>query len=218
MQADEERQGNLVQEYEQRFEKLSEDQKLSKLWSGAGLRLVESEQLFYALPSPREEGNQSSCREYTMPRDQEGSRIKGWIQSNVRFGPAQGLKSFATTTEETASKFRVPSLFQDQPVSWIRKVNGIDKFVREAMPIQEEERASVKPAAKAKPILKTSSIPALHQRRGTPNVTTLHWVDGSPLQPQAEGNKSLMWPYHNTGTPGCSTPLCSVPQHCTQGR
>ena len=32
-----------------------------------------------------------------------------------------------------------------------------------------------------------------------------------PTLPSAVGNKSLMWPYHNTGTPGCTTPLCSVP-------
>ena len=38
MQANEERQGHLLQEYEQRFEKLSEDQKLSKLCSEASLR------------------------------------------------------------------------------------------------------------------------------------------------------------------------------------
>ena len=36
-------------------------------------------------------------------------------------------------------------------------MNGIDKFVREAMPIQEEEKATWKPAAKARPILKPSS-------------------------------------------------------------
>ena len=41
VQANEERQGNLLQGYEQRFEKLSEDQKLSRLWSEAGLRWVE---------------------------------------------------------------------------------------------------------------------------------------------------------------------------------
>ena len=33
LQANEERQGNLLQEYEQRFDKLSEDQKLSRLCS-----------------------------------------------------------------------------------------------------------------------------------------------------------------------------------------
>ena len=27
-----------------------------------------------------------------------------------------------------------------------------------------------------------------------------------PLQPSAVGNRSLMWAYHITGTPGCSTP------------
>ena len=37
-------------------------------------------------------------------------------------------------------------------------MNGIDKFVREAMPIQEEEKASAKPVAKVRPILKPSSI------------------------------------------------------------
>ena len=59
MQANEERQGNLLQEHEQRFEKLSEDQKLSRLCSEAGLRLGEIGQFFYVLPSPRGEGNQS---------------------------------------------------------------------------------------------------------------------------------------------------------------
>ena len=36
-------------------------------------------------------------------------------------------------------------------------MNGVDKFVREAMPIQEEEKGSGKPAAKARPIRKSSS-------------------------------------------------------------
>ena len=37
---------------------------------------------------------------------------------------------------------QVQSLLKDQTEFWIRIVNGIDKFVREAMPIQEEEKAS----------------------------------------------------------------------------
>ena len=73
MQANEERQGNLLQEYEQRFEKLPGVQKLSRLCSEAGLKLVEIGELFCSLPSPRGEGNQSLCREHTMPRDQEGT-------------------------------------------------------------------------------------------------------------------------------------------------
>ena len=89
MQADEERQGNVLQEYEQRFEKMSEDQKLSRLCSEAGLRLVEVGQFFCALSSPRGKENQFLCREYTLPRDQKGTKIKGWIQSIVRLAPSR---------------------------------------------------------------------------------------------------------------------------------
>ena len=52
---------------------------------------------------------------------------------------------------------QVQSLFQDQTESWIRIVNGIDKLVREAMPKQEDGKASGKPSAKARPRLKPSS-------------------------------------------------------------
>ena len=68
LQSNEERQGNLLQESEERFEQLSGDQKLSRLCSEAGLRLVEVGQIFFSLPSPRREGNQSVCREYTLSR------------------------------------------------------------------------------------------------------------------------------------------------------
>ena len=47
---------NLVQEYERKFEQLSEDHKLSKLCSDAGLKLVERGQYFFSLET--EEGQQ----------------------------------------------------------------------------------------------------------------------------------------------------------------
>ena len=52
-QASEQQLGNLLHEYEQRFEQLSEDQKLSKLCSEAGLRLFEIGQYFHTLETPR---------------------------------------------------------------------------------------------------------------------------------------------------------------------
>ena len=39
-------QGNLLQDNEHKFEQLPEDQKLSKLCSGAGLKIVEKGQFF----------------------------------------------------------------------------------------------------------------------------------------------------------------------------
>ena len=48
---------------------------------------------------------------------------------------------FAITTEDTVLNFRFNLCFKIKTVPWIRIVNGIDKFVREAMPIQEEEKS-----------------------------------------------------------------------------
>ena len=71
--------GNLLQDYERKFEQLSVDQVLSKLCSDRGLKIVEKkEQYFFTLDTkegPDEMNN--LCREYTQPRDQETSRSRG---------------------------------------------------------------------------------------------------------------------------------------------
>ena len=64
---------------------------------------------------------------------------------------------------EYSIEVQVQSLFKDGSVPLVRSVNGIDKFNREAMPIQEEEKASEKPAANARPILAFSLIPVEDQ-------------------------------------------------------
>ena len=79
---------------------------------------------------------------------------KGWIQGNVRFGPVSDIK-VCNHYGGYSIEVQVQSLLQDQTVSSIRIVNGVDKFVREATPIQEEEKASEKPNAKARPILRS---------------------------------------------------------------
>ena len=67
---------NLVQEYERKFEQMSEDQKLSKPCSDACLKLVEQVQYFYTLDT---EERQHLCRECTIPRNEKGARKRGWI-------------------------------------------------------------------------------------------------------------------------------------------
>ena len=59
---------NLVQEYERKFEQSSEDQKLSKLCSDAGLKLVERGQYFCTLDT--EEGAADAT---FMPRKHNAS-------------------------------------------------------------------------------------------------------------------------------------------------
>ena len=64
---------SLRQEYERKFGQLSEDQKLSKLCSDAGLKLVEREQYFYTLETEEGQQMQHLCREYTLPRNERRS-------------------------------------------------------------------------------------------------------------------------------------------------
>ena len=112
VQVNEERQGNLLQEYEQRFEGCSE---LSRQCFEADLILVEVGHIFYALPSPTVEANQSLCREYTLPRYLKGIKIKGWIQSNVRFGLVSDIKVCNKHGRYTALKFKFNLCFKSKP-------------------------------------------------------------------------------------------------------
>ena len=96
------------------------------------------------------------CAENTqLPRNEEENCAKGWIRSDERFGPVLDMK-VCKTLGRYSVEVEVPSLFEDQTTTWIRIVNGAEKYVRETMPIQEEERASGKPVAIARPISKPS--------------------------------------------------------------
>ena len=151
-----------MQDCEQRFEKLK---KLSKLCSEAGLNLVEVGQFFYAHPSPNGAKNLSSCREYTLLRGEKGTCAKGWIESDARFSPVSDIE-VCKKHGRYGVEVEVSSFFEDQTTAWIRIVNAVEKYVREAMPIQEEERASGNPAVKSKPILKPSSNKQLELHSG----------------------------------------------------
>ena len=70
----------LLQQYEERIERLSQTDKVSKICMDAGfLSVVEIGQYFMA----KDTGEQCyavACREYTLPRKEESSQPKGWIQ------------------------------------------------------------------------------------------------------------------------------------------
>ena len=157
MQANEERQWNLLQEYEQRFEKLSEDQKLSRLCSEAGLRLVEVGKLFYALPSPRGKANHSLCQEKTLPRDQKRTRVKGWIQNNVRFGPVSDPKVSNKYGRYTVLQFKFNLWLKIKPSLGLELWTVLTNLPEKPCRSKRKRKLLGKPAAKARPILKPSS-------------------------------------------------------------
>ena len=42
-----------------------------------------------------------ACREYTLPRDDPASQVKGWIQGDMRIGPVlEVTTSFSTSNME----------------------------------------------------------------------------------------------------------------------
>ena len=151
-----------MQEYERKFEQLPEDKTLSKLCSDAGLKLVEQGQYFKTLET---EGS----REYTMPRNEKGTQIRGWILKNTRNGPVWNRKA-CYHDDRYSNEVQVPSRFQDKTVSWVRIVNDVDKYVTESMlTAKEEDTGSGKPIAKARPkqkptvTLTSVSIPVLER-------------------------------------------------------
>ena len=77
----------LLQRYEERIEMLSRENKVSKFCMDAGfIHVVEVGQYFMT----KDTGEQffaRACREYTLPRSDESSQPKGWIQGNTRIGP-----------------------------------------------------------------------------------------------------------------------------------
>ena len=141
---------NQVQEYERKFEQMKEDQKLSKLCSDTGLKLVEKGQYFHTLDTEEGQQMQYVCREYTMPRNEKETRIRGWILK-IR-GSAQSWTKVCYHDDRYSIEVQVPSLFQDNTVSWGRIVNGVDTYVTESMlTTKEVDKASGKPIAKARP-------------------------------------------------------------------
>ena len=129
---------NQVQEYQRKFEQLSEDQKLFKLCDDAGLRLVAQGHHFYTLDTEEGQQMQHLIREYTMPRNEKWTRIRGWILKNTRIGPVLNIK-VCYHDDRYCIEVQIPSLFQDSTVSWVRIVNGVDKYVTESMLTTKEE-------------------------------------------------------------------------------
>ena len=78
-----------LQQYEERIEKLSQQDKLSKFCMDAGfLSVVEIGQYFLTKDTGDfTQFHAVACRECTLPREDEASQPKGWIQGNKKIGP-----------------------------------------------------------------------------------------------------------------------------------
>ena len=120
----------LLQQYGERIEKLSQHDKLSKFCTDAGfLNVVDIGQ--YVMTKDTGDFSQFyavACREYTLPRDEESSQPKGWIQGNTKIGP---ISEVATSYLHGKHGFeiRIMSLNRDNTHSWVRISHASNKFV-----------------------------------------------------------------------------------------
>ena len=118
----------LLQRYEERIELLSQENKVSKFCMDAGfIHVVEIGQNFMT-EDTEEQFFARACREYTLPRSDESSQPKGWIQGNTRIGPVMEVTT-SYLYGKHGIEIRIWSLSKDKSQSWVRISHGINKFV-----------------------------------------------------------------------------------------
>ena len=86
-------QQDLLQKYQERVERLSQQNRVIKIYIDAGfLTMVDVGQYF--MTKNTEEFTQFTesvaCREYTLPRDEKLSDLKGWIRGNTKIWASIG--------------------------------------------------------------------------------------------------------------------------------
>ena len=181
------------QQYIERIESLSPESKVSRFCMEAGfMRIVEVGQYLVTKDTGDFRQFRSvACREYTLPRDDQASQPKGWIQGNLKIG----LVLEVTTSFQHFKygiEIRIWSVNQDNSQSWVRISYGTIKYVidsnqdnteipadpqEERVPQTNIKVVAARSKAKAKPqprelIGTTASIP-MHERR---------WIDIEPSE------------------------------------
>ena len=134
-------QEDLLQKYQERVERLSQQNSGIKFCTDAGfLTTVVAGQYF--MTKDTEEFSQFTesvaCREYTLPRDEKSSDPKGWIRGNTNIGPV-----LEVTTSYLQGKYgveiRIESVNKDNSHLWVRISNGLNKLVTDLSNNKEDD-------------------------------------------------------------------------------
>ena len=182
----------LFQHYEERIEKLSQQDKLSKFCMDAGfLSVVENGQYFMTNDTgDLTQFNTVVCREYTLPREDSTSQLKGWIQGNTKIGPVLEVTTIYLHGKHGV-EIRIMSLNRDNIHSWVRISRGSSKFVMDLnnndTEIPEDQFEEYALQLDAKDFVCRSKAKAKPQRRGpagsSPRTVPMerrNWIDIEP--------------------------------------
>ena len=180
----------LLQQYEERIERLSQQDKLSKFRMDAGFLSVVEIRQYFMTKDTGEQFYAVACREYTLPREDGSSQPRGWIQGNTKIGPVLEVTTSCLHGKHGV-EIRIWSLSGDNTHSWARLSHGSNKFVMdsnnndtEVPEDQPEEQAlqlnvkdfAYQSKAKAKPQRRE---PAGYSPRIIP-MNARNWIDIEP--------------------------------------
>ena len=141
LSTDDPAQEDLLQKYQERVERLSQQNRVMKICTHAGfLTTVGVGQYF--MTKDTEEFSQYTesvaCREYTLPRDEKSSDPKGWIRGSTKIGPV-----LEVTTSYLQGKYgveiRIESANKDNSHSWVRISHGLNKLVTDLSNNKEDD-------------------------------------------------------------------------------
>ena len=121
----------LLQQYGERIEKLSQQDRLSKICMDAGfLNVVEIGQYFMTKDTAEfsQFTDAAACRAYTLPRDEETSEPKGWIRGNTTIGSVLEVTT-CCLQGKYGVEIRIMSVNKDNSYSWVRISHGSSKLV-----------------------------------------------------------------------------------------
>ena len=184
------------QQYIQQVESLSPENRVSKFCKEAGfMRVVEVGQYFVTKDTGDfRQFNSVACREYTLPRDDQASQPKGWIQGNMRIGPA-----LEVTTSFQHVKYgieiRIESLNKDSSLSWVRISYGTVKYVvdsnQDNTEIPADPQEEQVPQTSIRVVAARSKAKSEPQPRESTGTTTFplcerKWIDIEPSKQDLE--------------------------------
>ena len=182
----------LLQQYGERHEKFSQQDKLRKFCMDAGiLNVVEIGQ--YSMTEDTAEFSQfraAACREYTLLREEGASEPKGWIRGNTKIGPVLEVAT-CCLHGKCGVEIRIMSMIKDNSHSWVRISHGSNKLVtnlnnseQETSEVQFKEYAMKLDARDFACRLKAKAKPQRRELSGPSTRTILVgeriWTDVEP--------------------------------------
>ena len=72
-----------------------------------------------------------ACRGHTLPREEEASQPKSWIQGNTKIGPVVEVAT-SYLHGKHGVEVRIMSLNRDNTHSWVRLSHGSNKFMMDS--------------------------------------------------------------------------------------